>query len=197
MSKHNDALKRSGTTVRKVVSAILATWNASTASERERGAQWYGEAGAIAESLASNHGHKVETVAAVIAHCSPQLQWGRNVAAAAEIVSSGGRIAGLMSTSYANAMRALEASDPLATLNGPKVRRFAANILGDEGAVTVDVWASRVALPGRDDHQRVIARSGVYAALEHCYRLAAARVGVAPATMQATTWIVARNGRHA
>jgi hypothetical protein len=37
----------------------------------------------------------------------------------------------------------------------------------------------------------------VYPAIEHAYRVAAERVGVDPTTMQATTWVVARNGRAA
>jgi hypothetical protein len=61
--------------------------------------------------------------------------------------------------------------------------------------VTVDVWAVRVALGTRPDAEQCLTRVGVYDALEHCYRLAAQRAGVDPTTMQATTWIVARNGR--
>jgi hypothetical protein len=53
----------------------------------------------------------------------------------------------------------------------------------------------RVALGTRDDAETILGRAGVYAAIEHCYRLAARRACVDAVTMQATTWIVARNGR--
>ena len=45
------------------------------------------------------------------------------------------------------------------------------------------------------DPEKALSRVGVYDAIEHSYRLAAARLGVDPVTVQATTWIVARNGR--
>jgi hypothetical protein len=42
---------------------------------------------------------------------------------------------------------------------------------------------------------KVLTRAGVYQAVAQAYRTAAQRVGVTPSTMQATTWIVARNGK--
>jgi hypothetical protein len=108
---------------------------------------------------------------------------------------------GVMGRSIAFAQSALDAyangGDPLATLNGPKTSNFARNLLGDTDAVTIDAWAARVALPelGRKDVDRVMGRKGVYDGIAEAYRTAADRRGVSPSTMQATTWIVARNGR--
>lgn len=194
MSKHNESLAKAGTTVRATVAAILTQWEAATDAQREAGAQWYPDAAIITRDMAN--GHTLETAAAVVAHCSPQLHWSRNVLAAALVLRTGEQLSGLMGSSYRAAHRALASDNPLATLNGPKVRRFAANILGDHDAVTVDVHATRVALPNCK-RAGVIDLVGVYDAVEHCYRLAARRVNVSPATMQATTWIVQRNGRHA
>jgi hypothetical protein len=59
----------------------------------------------------------------------------------------------------------------------------------------VDVWAARVAFGGRLDAAVILYRRGMYDAVERAYRLAAAQAGVPPATMQATTWVVARRGR--
>jgi hypothetical protein len=42
------------------------------------------------------------------------------------------------------------------------------------------------------DVMRMFARVGSYDALAHCYRLAAKRVGVSPAQIQAVTWVVVR-----
>lgn len=196
MSHHNDTLKRSSASVRAAVNAIVRTWHAATDGQREAGARWYPGVETLAHDLATLHSTTPEHVAAVIAHLSPQLQWSRNLAAAVELLATGRKLPGVMSHSFRAASAALESSDPLATLTGPKVSRFARNILGDTEAVTVDVWACRVALPGREDLPLILARKGVYEALEHCYRLAARREGVAPVTMQAATWIVARNGRE-
>jgi hypothetical protein len=137
-----------------------------------------------------------EHAAAVIAQLSPRTPWARNVAGAYGLLLSG-TAPHCMANNVARAKVAAAAADPLATLKGPKVSAFAANILGDTDRVTVDVWALRVALGGDSeiDPESAISKAGVYDAIAHCYRLAARRVGVDPAVMQAVTWIVARNGR--
>ncbi len=61
--------------------------------------------------------------------------------------------------------------------------------------MTVDVWALRVALGAHVVDEKIITRKGGYALVADAYRTAAAEAGVTPATMQAATWIVARNGR--
>ena len=189
-----DSLERNGHTLRAVVDRIVRTFDKATPTDVERGARWYADAEAIAASLAPAAGSR-EHAAAVLAHLSPRTTWARNVAGAAELIA-GGDATYCLAANREGARRALASTDPLATLNGPKVSRFARNILGDREAVTVDVWAARVALgPRESDPERVLARAGVYDAIEHAYRLAARRRGVDPVTMQATTWIVARNGR--
>ena len=188
------SLARNGHNLRTVVDRIVRTFDRATASDVERGARWYGDAEAIAASLAPMAG-SLEHAAAVIAHLSPRTSWARNIAGATELVA-GGPATYCLGANRDGARRALASTDPLATLNGPKVSRFARNILGDRDAVTVDVWAARVALGPRElDAEKVLTRAGVYDAIEHAYRLAAKRRGVDAATMQATTWVVARNGR--
>lgn len=193
---HNDALQRVGTSVESTVRRILRTFDSANASDVESGAVWYADAGDIATDLASAAGSR-EHAAAVIAHLSPRTTWSRNVAGAVGLVSDG-NTHGCIGANVDRARRALQSADPIATLNGPKTRRFALNILGDRSAVTVDVWAARVAFgTAVSDPESALSRVGVYDAIEHAYRLAAARRGVDPTTMQATTWIVARNGRAA
>ena len=96
-----------------------------------------------------------------------------------------------MSAGFERARKALESDNPLGTFGGPKTRAFARNISGDREAVTVDVWACRVA--GIDETK--LSRVGVYEAVAQAYRDAASVKGVDPATMQATTWVTARGGR--
>ena len=187
--------RNAGTTVRACTDRIVRTWGRATADDMTAGAAWYPAAGELARDLATRGGHTLETAAAVIAHLSPRTPWGRNVAGAAVMLLTGEDPTGHLGDNVRRARRALESTDPLSTLRTHKVRSFAANILGDRDAVTVDVWAMRVALGTVDD--RALRRVGTYDALAHAYRLAAARVGTDPATMQATTWVVARNGRAA
>lgn len=194
--KHQSPAKRLasiGTTVQAVISRIAATWWRATDADKEAGATWYFEAEGIIDRLAAQSGNPRETIAAVIAHLSPRTTWSRNVTGAVSLVLTG-QAPGCMQANVDRALKALNSLDPLGTLNGPKTRRFALNMLGDRESVTIDAWTARVAL-GHDDAERQVGRQGIYEALEHCFRLAARRIGVDPVTLQATVWIVARNGR--
>lgn len=183
--------QRADVTLETVVRRILRTFDSATGSDLESGSRWYDEAGSLASSLASDTVPR-DHVAAVIAALSPRTSWARNIAAATALLQSGPTAARATGAIGANVERARLAKRQGPTaLNGPKTQRFCANIIGDREAVTVDVWAARVA--GITDLE--LSRVGVYDAIEHAYRLAARRRGVDPATMQAVTWVVARNGR--
>lgn len=189
----------------ETVVRILTVWNRSTDTDREAGARWYREdSETVLGALVAAGAPTREAAAAVIAHLSPRTTWARNVAGALALVSEGEAAAlalGCMSASVTRAVAALSAPGAdaaLATLKGPKTSRFARNLLGDSEAVTVDVWAARIAMGACvEDPEKVLARTGVYDACEAAYREAAHRTGVDPTTMQATTWVVARNGRAA
>lgn len=192
MSEH-DAVARKvfGVTLRTMVARIERVFDRATDSDLEEGALWYPEAEALARDWSVRSGYAVENCAAAISHLSQRARWTRNVLAAEALIMRGERLEGVMRGAYARASVALVAEDPESTFGGPKTLRFYRNILGDREAVTVDVWAARVA--GVDD--ALLTRKGAYAAVEYAYRLAARRRGVCPATMQATTWILARGGR--
>jgi len=194
MSKHNDSLQKVGTTVRRTVASILQVWETSSASQREEGAQWYGEARDVAAQMSAASGLSLEHCATVISHLSPRTSWSRNVAGAMALVTTGTAPA-CIGSNVDRARRAIASADPLGTIRGPKTRSFALNILGDPDAVTVDVWAVRIALPRHADPEAALTRTGVYDAVAHCYRLAARRVGVSPSTLQAATWIAIRSGQ--
>ena len=192
MSHDSTARKVFGVSHQTIVRRILATFDRATAADVEAGATWYGEAQTLAADLAEHVGD-VERAACLIAALSPRTTWSRNVAGAVAM-AHGETPAGCIGTNVDRAQNVLDAADPFDGLgNGPKVAAFARNIAGDVESVTVDVWACRVA----DLDETLLGRVGAYDAVAHAYRLAARRRGVAPATMQATTWVVARNGRAA
>ncbi len=193
---HNERLTTIGESTRRVADRIVDTWMRATPANIEEGARWYAEGEALIDELAAEHDLTREAVAAVVAHLSPRTTWARNVEGARKLLATG-EAPGCLGANIDRALSALDSDDPLATLNGPKTSRFALNLLGDREAVTVDVWAVRVALGDREDAEKVLARAGMYLALEHAYRVAAQRIGADPVTVQATTWIVARNGRAA
>lgn len=203
MATH-DTVSRSvfGVSHETIVKRILRTFDRATVSDVEAGAQWYSEAGQLAADLAihSNNWGTVSprTAAAVIAQLSPRTTWTRNVQAATALIhgdETDAREVGAIGANVERAAVALAAGstggDAIDTINGPKTNAFARNIAGDTEAVTVDVWAARVA----DLDETLLGRKGAYDAVAHAYRVAARRRGVTPTTMQATTWIVARNGR--
>lgn len=198
---------RAGITLRTAVARILATFDRATPADIEAGATWYGaDASAIVDAVADAGSFSRECAATVIAHLSPRTTWARNVMGAMA-AANGYQAPGIIGANYSRAANAIgdyrRNGDPLATLNGPKTRAFAYNLLGDRDHVTIDVWAARVALDpdwrrGADsDAERTLGRAGVYGALETAYRIAARRRGVDATTMQATTWVVVRNGRAA
>lgn len=183
-----------GVTRETIIRRILRTFDAATAADVEAGATWYDEARTLADTLGRTSGLGTERVAAVISHLSPRTTWARNVSGAIYAVTYGEQGPGIMSANYGRARAALETDGPIVdTFGGPKTRAFFLNIFGDDEAVTVDVWACRVA----DLDEALLKRAGAYDMVADCYRTAARRRGVLPTTMQATTWIVARNGRKA
>ena len=201
--KPDDVLRRIGAGgTRATVARILATWEQRDESAVAAGAAWYGDdAETLLSHLVTLGAPTREHAAAVVAHLSPRTSWGRNVSGAVAMVVGGelaARREGCMGANIARAAAALRSTTPLDTLCGPKTNAFARNLLGDRTAVTVDVWAARIALGTVvSDPETTLSKVGVYAAVAHCFRLAARRAGVDPTTMQATTWIVARNGRAA
>lgn len=199
----DDVLRRIGAGgTRATVERILRVWARHTDADLESGARWYGaDAEALLGALVDAGAPSREHAAAVVAHLSPRTTWQRNTLGAVLLITRGeaaARRAGCLSRNVENAAHALTVLNPLDTLNGPKTARFARNLMGDREAVTVDVWAARVAFGDViADPERALSSVGAYAATEHAFRLAARRAAVDPTTMQATTWIVARNGRAA
>lgn len=195
MTSHNDILRsKAETSVRACADRIVKVWDRASDTQREDGAQWYPLARQTSLEMARDYGVTEQTAAAVIAALSPRIQWSRNVILADRFIA-GRPGSGGLPNNYAAAQRALDSDDPAESLRGPKVRSFCANILGDLDAVTIDVWATRIALHRRIDDvtaEKYLGRTGVYDALAHSYRVASARVGVTPSTMQATTWVVGR-----
>lgn len=190
---HNDVLREKvGTTTGWCVRRILAVYDRASAEEFDEGARWYPRALGTCERLSARHGEPLDGVAAVVASLSPRMRWAKNVVAADVFLGGGNPVA--LGASVRAARRVSGSVDPLGALRGPKVSRFAANILGDDQVVTVDVWAARVALPDRDyaSHERMLQWVGVYEAVEYAYQLAARARGVSPAVMQAVCWVVAR-----
>ena len=197
-----------------MVAAIVATYQAATPGHIRSGRAWYPAAGRMVRSIARETGHPVERIAFALAALSPRNPWRWNVAdvyalATADIDRND--VPTLWprpelpqcSTFRVNVDRAWATlHDGIAPwlAAAPKVRAFAAAILGDTSAVVVDVWAARIATAGR-----VSAPSNAeYASIAAAYEAAAIILAIPAAEVQAVTWLVAqsdglgsnRRGRH-
>ncbi len=192
---HNDTLRKVyGTSTRACVDRIVAHYNAASDDTKLAGKSWYAGAGEIAEWLSRESEYAIDTCAAVIAHLSPRTNLRHNIQGAEQLLLNGERNRGIMGANYVRALSCLDSDRPLDTLNGQKTNAFAHNILGNTSRVCVDVWAVRAAT-GKRDAQDMLSRAGAYAAIEHAYVLAAARLGVEPSECQAVVWVQVRNGR--
>lgn len=185
---------KTGLSQEDIEANIQRVFDQATPAMIAQGVEWYREARDLAEEMTNmKYVHSIEHAAWVIAALSPRSFWSRNVKAALHYAATGERLAGVMSRSF-NKVLAFEKEyqGNFANLaKSGKTPAFAANIAGDETAVTVDVWACRVA----GIEERVLNRAGVYDAVAQCYTNVAIANGVTPAQCQAITWIVQRNGR--
>lgn len=186
----NEALAKVGLNVEQVTKRISRTFGKATEADILAGKVWYDEARAIVRQLSAVSVYTDDQVAAAMSQLSPKLRWKQNVDSIKMLVIDGELPAYVMTGPANRARKALVAADPFSTFGAKakKTQSFARNIIGDDNAVTVDVWAARVAGISEDQLKLV----GVYEAVAHCYRLAAKRAGVSPAQMQAVTWIVVR-----
>jgi|688.fasta_scaffold133879_4 hypothetical protein len=186
----NEALAKIGLNVEQVTKRISRTFGKATAEDILAGKVWYCEAQDLCENLSLFSDYTIDQIAAAMAQLSPRLRWSQNVDSIIALVNDGVVPAYVMSGPAGRAHKAINAAEPFDTFGkaAKKTRSFARNITGDVHAVTVDVWAARIAGVTEDQLKLV----GVYEAVAHCYRLAAKRAGIDPQQMQAITWIVIR-----
>lgn len=192
-----DGLRKAGISAHRCTQRIIETYRAADADTVARGLSWYGDALDVAITMTElDDTLTLDAAAAVIASYSPQLPWVANKRAALTFARNGSKETGVLGESHERAQWVCGQLDPVAALNtfratskAFKIESFARNILGDTDAVTIDVWAVRVALgANRNDGEKLLKRVGVYRDLADCYRKAAAELGVPASAVQAVTW---------
>jgi hypothetical protein len=184
------------------VASIAATFRIASADDIIEGLRWYRDAATIAGGVgraAGYRGKRAVTVGAgILAALSPALLWSDSIPVAHDIAATG-TVGTDAFTTDANVVKALaikNGADPLTVLVGNKVRAFYASIIakGETDAVCVDRHAMAI-VAGRkltDREQGGIINVGVYDAVALAYVDAAAALGLAPAVLQAITWVTWR-----
>lgn len=185
-----------------MVRRICSVVRGASPEARRAGEVWYDAVAELLDTVAEHYGIDAELVRGVFAETSPRVSVATNVwmtVAACELAASGrpvvGNVKGLRDRVRA-AARVLSGDtsnlqlDPDGRLStSRKVRSFWANLSGDTEAVTVDVWAARIAGCSHPDGQP---SGGSYVAVAEAYRRAAARLGMTPREVQAVAWCAFR-----
>lgn len=181
---------------------ILSVYGRATDSQHTRGLAWYWNASTIANDLATVYNVTYEQACGVLAALSPSTDWDRNVALAHDMLNSGD-----CGHAYGDAIRKArlirDGADPATVLGGRKVRSFyqAVYWAGETGHVVVDRHAHAVALgvskPLGDWAAKALDAPARYQIVAAAYRHAARRAGIAPADMQAVTWVTFRETHSA
>ena len=184
------------------VASVAATFRIASADDIVEGLRWYRDAATIAGGIGRAAGYKGKRATAVgagiLAALSPALLWVDSIPIAYDIAATGtvGTDAFTTDGNIVKALAIKDGADPLTVLVGNKVRAFYASIVakGETDAVCVDRHAMAI-VAGRkltDREQGGIGNVGAYDAVALAYVDAAAALGLAPAVLQAITWVTWR-----
>lgn len=183
----------SDSTRRRYVRNIIAVFESANDDQRARGANWYQSAHELADFLSEGD---VSRGAGVIAALSANKAWDINQRLARRAFD--GDVSGHTRDNLAKVAKILAGADPTTVLPmGMKTGNFYRCILDpqDQEAVCIDRHAHDVAVGAPwGDKERGLGAKGRYAVASLAYRNAAARLGVSPSVVQATTWVVWTEG---
>lgn len=147
-----------------------------------KGQNWYQESREVAQAV---YGEDYELFVKCLAATSPNCTVSANVTIAGKAyvqIKSTGTVNrdSFMDTHYKGLIKVINGHLP----NGPKVSRFARNLLGDESCVVVDMWMMRAA----GIKNRKSPTSFEYKSIEKIIQLKAKRNDRTPAQEQAAIW---------
>lgn len=201
-------------TQEKMVQNILAVYDDTApgmknAWAREAGKSWYAAARGWTQKILEITGSDVDLdkAVSVLAQLSENKKWPENMKLFMDWIQ--GKPASELGTfgDTRNVVQRISESDnPLMAGRGQKIYNFLRSILGQDGAVAVDRWATRIALGSSDNpslHKMSDSLKGrgkytgpqggdwsrAFDSMADAYRIAAARRGVPSFVMQAVTWV--------
>jgi hypothetical protein len=179
----------SDSTRRRYIRNIVKVYEQATEDQKRRGREWYPTAHQLADFLSEGD---VVRGAGVIAALSANKAWDLNQRLARDAFN--GNAHGHTSANLAKVAKIMAGVDPTEVLPmSAKTGNFYRCILDptDPEPVCIDRHAHDIA-GGRPygDADRGLSAKGRYAVLSLAYRNAAAKLGVLPSVLQATTWVV-------
>lgn len=147
---------------------------------------WYHDMTARLVDMSGTLGYSVEWLACVMSASSPRVRVKRNLAFLAAVAEQPWKKPdGMMQNVWAAVSRVIQAPPGRRHLaiKGRKTRAFAANLWGNEDAVTLDVWMAR-----HFDVDQSVFRTKLYDWYADVIREAAQKAGTTPARAQAAIW---------
>ena len=185
----------------QMVERLVDAYNGATQYEKIDGLTWYSNAFQYAATLHVKYGYSIDKIIDLISVISPGSTWETNNVQLPERMLSM-HLAGIHFHSVtlplypSNITKAQQILDgERGVLKGNKVRAFADAIRGDSNSVAIDGWMVKMlyANPGLYWKDTAISSDTMYHAMSDAVRDAAMFVGVAPAMLQAVTWVTYRN----
>lgn len=170
---------------------ILNRYLSANDSEYADGMTWYSDRHVFALSLTPDD---VWKGAGIIAAFSPLTPWYRNVELATTLIHNNGVMeGGTLKNSIRAAIAIYNGAHTLDVLKGDKTRAFASAIADpSHNVATIDRHAYDIAMGAiHTDTTRNIGKR-VFRTLSDAYCEAADYAGIAPAQMQAVTWLAHR-----
>ncbi len=167
----------------------------------ESGKAWYPIVRRWCKVKAAEYGVRPVVVAALISALSPRNRWERNLSDAEQVLINYAEgfhhpfniTSGTFRKNVEKAWRIVVNDNPDEVLTSPKTRAFIDNIINPGSqVVTVDVWALRVCEGDMFIGARSIGEKK-YLEYSDAYMEVAHEMEVLPCTVQAITWVEARN----
>lgn len=181
--------KPSDSTRRRYIRNIIDVYKSATPEQLAAGARWYQTAHELADFLSEGD---VQMGAGVIAALSANKAWDLNQRLARRAFD--GDVSGHTADNLAKVAKIMSGVDPAEVLPmDAKTGNFYRCILdpADAEAVCIDRHAHDIAVGAPwGDRERGLGAKGRYAVLSLAYRNAAAKLGILPSVLQATTWVV-------
>jgi hypothetical protein len=177
---------------------IMALFTRADGMDRQAGMTWYQQAHNWCRTWATELMLPLENVAGVLAVLSPRNKWERNLSDTLTVLRA--HKVGIhpnsikVATYGTNKLKAFQiAAGHLDVLSGVKVTSFWDNILRPDSskAVTVDVWAARIAMGDLSVNPGTLAGKR-YNEIADGYLEASEVTGLMPHQIQAVTWMAAR-----
>jgi len=158
---------------------------------------WYEDAHLECLARADQLGVDFSAFVGVVSALSPQMRWEDNIVHAFLTAGDPTYKPPTYGSSTRKARAILAGQSPEEALGGPKTRAFYRCIVDPDQRelVAIDRHQIRLLFPTRDDKFRSKMFDHFYKHMEELHVLAADRAGIAPAQLQAITWLVQREAK--